>query len=147
MPKSKVKKKRMFREVSHLQDRYVSKNYLKNLRFVRKMFCEDSEISFSHLEFLLWAYDKEFWTINYAADEYGFNKKNFGNRILYPLRKLGLVYKHFDKLTPGKKLDDHLFREETKFNYRVRYGITQKARLLVQRFYREMDRSNPNPEA
>lgn len=61
--------------------------------------------------------------------------------------KKGLVYKHFDKLTPSKEMDDHLFREETKYNYRVRYAITQKARLLVQRFYRELDRSNPHQGA
>jgi hypothetical protein len=66
MPKSKVKKKRLFREVSYLKDNYINKNYLKELRSTRIMFCEDNDISFSHLEFLLWAYDKEFWTINYA---------------------------------------------------------------------------------
>ena len=31
-----------------------------------------------------------------------------------------------------------LFRDETKYNYRVRYAITQKARLFVQRFYNEL---------
>lgn len=135
MPKSRVKKKRLFREVSFLDKRYVNKNFLKDLRSKRTMFCEDNGVSFSHLEFLLWAYDKEFWTLNYAADEYGFNKNNMGDRIVYPLVKAGLVYKHFDKLTPSDRHEDHLFREETKYNYRVRYAITQKARLLVQRFY------------
>lgn len=139
MPKTKVRKKRLFREVSFLDDRYVNNNYLKHLRSTRTMFCEDNDISFSHLEFLLWAYDKEFWTINYAADEYGFNKKNFGNRILFPLQRAGLVYKHFDKLTPSDTREDHLFREETKMNYRVRYAITQKARMLVQAFYRRLE--------
>ncbi len=61
--------------------------------------------------------------------------------------KQGLVYKHFDKLTPSDTLEDHLFREETKYNYRVRYAITQKARLLVQRFYRELQRNSPHPTA
>jgi hypothetical protein len=102
------------------------------------MFCEDNDVTFSHLEFLLWAYDKEFWTLNYAADEYGFNKKNMSDRVIYPLVKQGLVYKHFDKLTPSTTAEDYLFREETKYNYRVRYAITQKARLLVQAFYRRL---------
>jgi len=135
MPKSTVKRKKLFREVSFLDDRYVSKNYLKDLRSKRTMFCESNEISFSHLEFLLWAYDKEFWTIAFASSEYGMNKNNMGDRVVYPLMKQELVYKHFDKLTPKKNIDDQIFREETKYNYRVRYGITQKARLLVQRFY------------
>ena len=60
------------------------------------------------------------------------------DRIIYPLMKQGLVYKHFDKLTPSTTAEDHLFREETKYNYRVRYAITQKARLLVQAFYRRL---------
>ena len=138
MPKSKVKKKRLFREVSFLNEKFINKNYLKNLRSTRLMFCEDNDVTFSHLEFLLWAYDKEFWTLNYAADEYGFNKKNMSDRVIYPLVRQGLVYKHFDKLTPSTTAEDHLFREETKYNYRVRYAITQKARLLVQAFYRRL---------
>ncbi len=122
-----------------MNERYINHNHLKNFRAARIMFCEDNDISFSHLEFLLWAYDKEFWTINYAADEYGFNKKNFGNRMLWPLMKQGLVYKHFDKLTPSASREDHLFRDETKMNYRVRYAITQKARMVVQAFYRRLE--------
>ena len=50
------------------------------------------------------------------------------------------LYKHFDKLTPSDTYEDHLFREETKYNYRVRYAITQKARLLVQAFYRDLEK-------
>lgn len=138
MPKANGKKKRMFREVSHLKRDKIGQNYLKDLRAARMMFCDDNEVSWAHLEFLLWAYDKEFWTINYAADEYGFNKKNFGNRILWPLMKEGLVFKYYDKLTPSDKLEDHLFREETKYNYRVRYAITQRARMVVQAFYRRL---------
>ena len=117
----------------------MGKNYLKDLRAARMMFCDDNEVSWSHLEFLLWAYDKEFWTINYAADEYGFNKKNFGNRILWPLMKEKLVFKYYDKLTPNDSMDDHLFRSETKYNYRVRYAITQRARMIVQAFYRRLN--------
>ena len=140
MPKSTVRKKRLFREVSYLRDKHINHNHLKNLRKVRTTFCQDRGISFSHLEFLLWAYDKEFWTIHYAVDDYGFNKRNLENRILWPLQNEGYVYKHFDKLTPSTTAEDHLFREETKYNYRVRYAITQKARMLVQAFYNRLDR-------
>ena len=51
---------------------------------------------------------------------------------------MGFIYKHFDRLTPSQTAADHLFRDETKMNYRVRYTIT-KARLLVQAFYRELE--------
>ena len=49
----------------------------------------------------------------------------------------GYIYKHFDKLTPSDTYEDHLFRDETKYNYRVRYAITQKARIKVQAFFTE----------
>ena len=67
------------------------------------------------------------------------SRKKIADRIVYPLLKIGYVYKHFDKLTPSNTYEDHLFRDETKFNYRVRYALTQKARLLVQRVYRELE--------
>ena len=139
MPKSKVSRKRMFRDFSFLKTRYVSNNGLKNLHRVRGEFCESNEISFSHLEFLLWTYDLEFFTISYASEEYGMNSVNLANRTIYPLMRRGFLYKHFDKLTPSAELEDHLFREETKYNYRVRYALTQKGRLLVQRFYHSLD--------
>lgn len=139
MPRSKVPKSRLFRDVSFLKKRYVGYNHLKNLRSVRIEFCESNDISWSHLEFFLWCYDLEFFTIAYASENYGVNHDNLANRVIYPLQNDGYIYKHFDKLTPSQDMEDHLFREETKYNYRVRYAITQKARLLVQRFYRSLD--------
>lgn len=138
MPKSKVARKRMFRDFSLMKPRYVSRNDLKRLHQVRIEFCDKNGISFSHLEFLLWCYDLEFFTIKYASEDYGMNHDNLANRVIYPLMSQDYIYKHFDKLTPSQEMDDHLFREETKYNYRVRYAITQKARLLIQRFYKEL---------
>ena len=139
MPKPNGRKKRLFREVSHLKEDQIGHNHLKNLRAARIMFCDDNDVSWSHLEFLLWAYDLEFFTIKHASKDYGATERKIGERYIYPLMKEGYVYKHFDKLTPSKTREDHLFRGETKFNYRVRYALTQKARLLVQAFYRELD--------
>lgn len=141
MPKSVVSKKKLFREFSRLNQRYVKKNYLKDLRNVTKDFCRNKDIFERELMFMLWAYDLEFWTIRYAAEEYDYSEKKLAQRIIYELVKQGYVYKHFDKLTPSDKMEDHLFREETKYNFRVRYGITQKARLLVQAFYREIEKT------
>jgi len=31
-----------------------------------------------------------------------------------------------------------MFHTEDKYSYRVRYALTQKARLMVQRFYNEL---------
>jgi len=62
-------------------------------------------------------------------------KDNLADRLIYPMLKEGYLYKHFDKLTPSQTMEDHLFRDETKYNYRVRYALSQKGRMAVQRFY------------
>lgn len=139
MPKSKVPKKRMFRDFSRQDKKYIKRNNLKRLKQMRQKVQSQWDISFSDLEFLLWGYDLQFFTIDYAAQDLNMNKTNLSNRIIYPMQREGYLYKHFDKLTPSDTYEDHLFRDETKYNYRVRYGLTQKARLLVQRFYRELE--------
>jgi hypothetical protein len=139
MPRSKVPKKRLFREFSPQDKKYILRNYLKNIKTVKRKINKEYDISFSMVEFLLWGYDLQFFTIKYAAKGLGMNEKNTANRFIYPLMKRGYLYKHFDKLTPSQTFQDHLFREETKMNYRVRYALTQKARLLVQRIYKELE--------
>tara|TARA_R110000822_G_scaffold40527_1_gene110242 strand:- start:312 stop:734 length:423 start_codon:yes stop_codon:yes gene_type:complete len=139
MPKSKVPKKKLFRDSSRLNQRYVKRNHLKNLRKVLLSTQESYDLFSKEIMFMLWAYDMEFWTLDYASTEYGMSKKKLGERIVFPLVNVGYVYKHFDRLTPSDTYEDHLFRDETKYNYRVRYALTQKARLLVQRVYRDLE--------
>jgi hypothetical protein len=139
MPKSKVSKKKLFREFSKLNQRYVKRNFLKNLRTRLLNFCKKYDIFEKELLFMLWAYDLEFWTIDHASKEYEYSRKHIAERVIYPLVKEGYIYKHFDKLTPSQSYEDHLFRDELKINYRVRYALTQKGRLLVQSFYRELE--------
>lgn len=139
MPKSKIPKKRLFRDFA-LQDKtYVKRNYLKNLKVIKRGFNKKLDIDFSKVEFLMWGYDLQFFTIDHASEALGISKDNFSTRYIYPLVNKGYLYKHFDRLTPSSKLEDHLFRDETKYNYRVRYAITQRSRLLVQKVYRELE--------
>ena len=138
MPKSTVKKKKLFREFSRLDQRYVNHNHLKCLKSSIDKCLEDNDIFQKELMFMLWAYDLEFFTLDYASKEYGVIKRHMGDRYIYPMVNANLIYKHFDRLTPSQKREDHLFREETKYNYRVRYALTQKARLMVQRFYNSL---------
>ena len=139
MPSSKVSKKKMFREFSKLNQRYVKSNYLKRLRTTMMSFCGKRDIFEREMSFMLWCYDLEFFTIKYAAKDYEYSEKKLAERLVYPLVNEGYLYKHFDKMTPSQTREDHLFRKETKYNYRVRYALTQKARLLVQAFYRELE--------
>ena len=129
----------MFRESSRLPQRYLNNNHLKSLRSSLLETQDKYELYQKEVFFLLWAYDLEFWTLKYASKEYGMHKKKLGDRIVYPLMKEGYIHKYFDRLTPSQTREDHLFREETKYNYRVRYALTQKGRLMVQRFYKSLE--------
>ena len=139
MPKSRVPKKRLFRDFALQDKKYILRNYLKRLKEVKRNINKNTDLSFSQVEFLLRGYDLQFFTIDYASKGMGMNKNNTQNRFVYPMVNKGYLYKHFDKLTPSNTYEDHLFRDETKYNYRVRYALTQKARLLVQRVYRELE--------
>ena len=130
----------MFRDFAKQDTKYIKRNNLKRLKQIRHKVQKEWDVSFADLEFLLWGYDLQFFTIDYASKDLDYNKTNLSNRIIYPLQSKGMLYKHFDKLTPSQTMEDHLFRDETKYNYRVRYALTQKARLLVQTFYRELER-------
>ena len=139
MPKSKISKKILFRDFAKQDKTYINKNYLKNLKVLKNKYAKKLGMDFSKIEFLLWAYDLQFFTLDYASKGFESSKSNIGKRYVYPLVNAGYIYKHFDKLTPSDTYEDHLFRDETKYNYRVRYAITQKARLFVQRFYNELE--------
>jgi len=129
----------MFRDFSPLNQRYVNQNHLKRLRKTMIWIKDQHGISQKDIHFMLWAYDLEFWTLDFAAKDYEMLKDKMADRIVYPLMKEGYIYKHFDKMSPSQTREDHLFREETKYNYRVRYALSQKGRLIVQRFYKKME--------
>ena len=139
MPKSRIPKERLFRDFAKQDRIYIKKNYLKNLKVIKNQYAKKLEMDFSKLEFLLCGYDLQFFTLDYASKDFQTSKSNIGKRYVWPLSKVGYIYKHFDKLTPSDTYEDHIFRDETKYNYRVRYAITQKARLLVQRFYNDLE--------
>ncbi len=139
MPKSKISRKILFRDFAKQDKKYINNNYLKNLKVLKTKYSEKLEMDFSKIEFMLWAYDLQFFTLDYASKSFESSRSNIGKRYVYPLVRHGYIYKHFDKLTPSDTYEDHLFRDETKYNYRVRYALTQKARLFVQRFYKDLE--------
>ncbi len=139
MPKSRVKRSKMFRDFSFIDKRSVSSNYLKNYKKIMKEAVETYGLSARQILFLIHVYDLEFWTLDYISKSLRERRNQVGIKVLYPLLNKEYVYKHFDKLTPSGTLEDHIFREETKYNYRVRYALSQKGRLLVARFYNRLE--------
>lgn len=129
----------MFRDFSFIDKKSVSSNYLKNYKKIMREAVETYGLSARQILFLIHVYDLEFWTLDYISKSLGERRNQVGIKVLYPLLNKEYVYKHFDKLTPSGTLEDHIFREETKYNYRVRYALSQKGRLLVSRFYNRLE--------
>lgn len=143
MPKGRVAKTKMFRDFSYLKEKWMKDNYLKNWSIVMSDMLSRYELSDKEMRFMIFVYDLEFFTMDWIAGQYKYEKRNIGRRLVYPLLKKGYVYKHFDKLTPSTVREDHLFRDETKYNYRVRYALSQNGRLVVSKFYRKMAGEEP----
>lgn len=145
MPKSKVGKSRMFREYSKIKPRYINHEGMQNIYMAFRYFDEVLDLRPNNLQMMCYMYELEFFTVKHIAEKFQRNQEGFVRRNFPQLKHAGLIYKHFNKLTPSDTREDHLFRSETKYNYRVRWGLTQKGRMYVSRFYRFCDGSEAIP--
>jgi len=134
---NKDRTEKMFREFVYKDREYQERNKLKHYKSIRKKVAQKHGIRETELEFIVWAYDLKFFTIRHAAKETNMSERSIGNNIIMYLARKKYIYKYIDKLTPSK-YEDYLFREETKYNYRVRYAVTQKARQVVDDLYAEL---------
>ena len=139
MPVSRVAKSKLFREASKMNKRFIAHKGLQNLFYTLDYYRRKGELTPTQMSFMTWAYEYEFFTIDYVCDKLNRSRQNFTKTVLFPLQNAGYIYKHFDKLTPSSTREDHLFRSETKYNYRARYALTQKGRMWVSIFYRMAD--------
>ncbi len=131
---------RRMREFSHLHEKYVNKNYLKYLRLAETDMLQHYDVRPVEMQVMLFAYDYEFFTSTHMAESLFASPKKFRQRTLQPMMQKGLihaVHKKF-KVDTGSEADMY-FTEEAKVNYKHRYGLTPKARHLVQRFYRKLE--------
>ena len=128
------------REFSYLHEKYVNKNYLKYLRLAEKDMLQHYDIRPVEMQVMLFAYDYEFFTSTHMAESLFASVKKFRQRTLQPMMQKGLihaVHKKY-KVDTGSEADMY-FTQEAKMNYKHRYGLTPKARHLVQRFYRKLE--------
>lgn len=137
MKKKDKLRKNMFRDFALRKG--TDFNYLQQLKSMKHKVNKEYPVTFGEMEFMLWATDFEFWTLKFASKQLNMYKNKMAERVVYPLSNNGYIYKFYDRLTTAGKYEDFLFRDETKFNYEVRYALTQKGRNLVSRFYRELE--------
>lgn len=136
---SRTHKGRKFREFSMLNDRYVNNNYLKYYKLAKRDVCSNYDVTENEIECLLFMYDYEFFTRKHIADALHQNMPKFYERVMHPLMKKGMIERVYYRNDLEKATMEQLaFIKYDKSRYRARYQITQKARLMVQRFYRKL---------
>lgn len=143
MPKSRVRKSRMFREFSPLQERHLSHTGMELLGPVYRFCKKTYGLSQSEIHCLLLGYSYEFFTIDHMSSKMGLSRYQFQRRTIAPLGKAGYLYRHFERLS-GNKIEEFMFRDEESFC--VRFALTQKGRLFVAKFYRMCSGKEPMSE-
>lgn len=85
------------------------------------------------IEFLLFAYDLEFFTIEWMAKQLSKSYNQTKDWLTVKLRKKGFLFDYFSKDDIDIHKDTSMwFREENRWNYRKRYALTQEGRRLVE---------------
>ena len=134
---AKRSKKSMFRDFKMRNPESITRSYLKYIRLVQRDIAGNYDVTESQMNFMIFAYDYEFFTLDKISTDYFVSKAQTAKKIIYPLQTAGDIYKYYDKLSPTG-YEEAMFHEN-KYQYRVRYALTQKARLLVQKFYRKLE--------
>ena len=131
-------KGRKMREFSYLNERYVSKNYLKYYKHAIRDISGRTDLTMNEINVMLFMYDYEFFTANHIADALYRSRLKFKQKVLYPLQSRGWIEKVFDRNKVSEmSFSEAMFHERVK--YQNRYTLSQKARLAVQRFYRKLE--------
>ena len=135
MPKSKLHKKKLNRAFLPLQDKYVKRNYLKYYNLSIRDMVKYTDLTRAELEFLMFAYDLEFFEITWIAEAYGQSRKKLYERIILPLKKKGYLQEYLGVGKNGEDVDVH-------FNIRrnaQKLSVSHKGRHNVQRTYRKIE--------
>ena len=136
---SRTHKGRKFREFSMLNERYVNHNYLKYYKLAKRDVCSRHDVTENELECLLFMYDYEFFTKNHISKALHQSPKKFYERVINPMSQKGLLERVYYRTDLEQATMEQLsFLKYDKNRYKARYQITQRARLLVQRFYRKL---------
>jgi hypothetical protein len=131
---------RQRRQFSKLNKRYVKRNDLKKLSLVLRDVKANYDIGQAEVEFLLFAYDYEFFTVNHIAKSLSKSRKKLYERTVLPLKNKGYV----DIVYHAKEVDSYvnaLFDEKLGNEHRL--SLSQSGRLLVQRIYRKLEGGEP----
>ena len=138
MGSKKIHKKedKKFRDFVYLDNRpdTPAKFYYVGIRWAR----EHTGLQARQIEFLLFVHDLEFFTTEWVASQLNTSYPQTKNKLIGPLVQQEYLYKYFDRLAVPLDDESMWFREEHRWNFRVRYALTQKGKLFLSRFYKVM---------
>jgi hypothetical protein len=130
---------RRMREYAILPAKNILRNYLKYLRHVKVDISQSYGLTPSQIDYLLFVYDLEFFTLMYVRSHFAAISDN-KMRIMYnkPLMNMGLIDVYISRQSVTEE-DKQLFGLDNGVGYGARYCLSQKGRLLVQKIYRKLE--------
>lgn len=125
----------MFREFVYKDYTVRKENILKWYKRTVKEVAAENKITVAQLEFMVWCYDFEFFTRKYASEQLRVNPRNLYTRMIHPLLGKDLLYRYHHRFDVYKKFEDAMFHEEGGHKYRVRYALSKRGVMIVERLY------------
>jgi hypothetical protein len=133
-------KNRKTLEFAMLKHHQVGKNYLKYLKFHFERVKDSRGMNFSHIMFMFFVYDLEFFSSAYVGEQFKINKESAINRYIKPLERAGYVGVYMNNGRASEE-DKQMFGVESQTK---KFTVTQAGRVFIQRMYRELEK---RPEA
>jgi hypothetical protein len=116
----------------------ILRNYMKNVDVALRDVKSKYDIKEAHVWFICFYYDHEFFTRKHIMDTTGRTYHQMDN-LIKEINRNGLITKVYTKDDMIENLSEGLFYKEMRHKYRIRYGLTPKARRIVEEFYDKVE--------
>lgn len=134
-PKRAEKKRAL--TVSFRKKTDIEKNYLKHLRHHMDRVCKDRGFAPTHLYFMLYIYDLEFFTIRYVAENFGggMTEPYVVRELIKPLERA----KYITVVMNQGRLNNEESQMFGLGHQLKKFALSQAGKNFIQRFYRELE--------
>ena len=114
------------------------RTYLKNVDVALNDIKAKYDLKDAHVWFICFFYDHEFFTRKHIIDSTGRTRYQMDN-LIRDVDKADLITRVYTKDGMINNLSEGLFYKEMLHKYRVRYGLTPKAKRIVEEFYDKVE--------
>ena len=131
--KFKKKEDLKFRDFAYRDDRGPS--LYKFAWHANKFMKQEYKLLPIQVDFLLFAYDLEFFTIEWMGQQLSKSYNQTKDWLTVRMKKRELLFDYFSMEDIDIHKDTSMwFRDENRWNYRKRYSLTQQGRMIVERW-------------